>query len=80
MPRLGTTTETAILAGVVRGIVYEMNGYITDLRSDYPNLVVFLTGGHAFYFEGRLKCATFASENLVWIGLNRILEYNVDDK
>ena len=80
VPRLGTTTETAILSGVVRGIVYEMNGYITDLRSDYPNLVIFLTGGHAFYFEGRLKCATFASENLVWIGLNRILEYNVDDK
>ena len=80
VPPLGTTTETAILSGVVSGIVYEMNGYIDDLRSKHPDLVVFLTGGNAFYFDGRLKCVTFASENLVWIGLNRILEYNVEDK
>ncbi|MDR1981369.1 MAG: type III pantothenate kinase [Tannerellaceae bacterium] len=79
VPFVGTSTETAILAGVVNGIVYEMDGYIHDLRIKYPNLLVFLTGGHSFYFERRLKNRIFANINLVLIGLNRILEYNVEN-
>lgn len=80
VPLLGSSTETAILAGVVNGIVYEMDAYIADLRSQHPDLFVFLTGGHSFYFERRLKNAIFASINLVLIGLNRILEYNVENQ
>jgi type III pantothenate kinase len=78
VPLLGTSTETAILAGVVRGIVYEMDGYIDKLQKKYPGLYVFLTGGHAFYFEKRLKSTIFADKNVVLIGLNRILRYNVE--
>ena len=80
VPLLGSSTETAILAGVVNGIVYEMDAYIADLRGQYPDLFVFLTGGHSFYFERRLKNAIFASINLVLIGLNRILEHNVENQ
>lgn len=79
VPLLGSDTETAILAGVVNGIVYEMDAYIADLRNVYPELFVFLTGGHSFYFERRLKNSIFAAINLVLIGLNRILEYNVEN-
>lgn len=79
IPLIGTDTETAIQAGVVNGIVYEMDGYIEKLRLKYPNLLVFLTGGHSFYFERRLKNSIFADINLVLTGLNRILEYNVED-
>lgn len=79
IPLIGTDTETAILAGVVNGIVYEMDGYIEMLRLKYPNLLVFLTGGHSFYFERRLKNSIFADINLVLTGLNRILEYNVEN-
>ena len=78
VPLLGTSTETAILAGVVHGIVYEMDGYINELQNKYPGLYVFLTGGHTFYFAKRLKSTIFAEKNLVLIGLNRILEYNVE--
>jgi type III pantothenate kinase len=78
IPLIGNTTETAIQAGVVNGILYEMEGYIHDLRRKYPYLLVFLTGGHSFYFAGRLKKPIFADRNLALIGLNRILEYNVD--
>lgn len=78
VPDLGVTTEEAILSGVVRGIVYEMNGYIETMHAKHPHAAVFLTGGHAPYFDRRLKCRTFASENLVWLGLNRIIEYNED--
>lgn len=79
IPLVGTDTETAIQAGVVNGIVCEMDGYIEKLRLKYPNLLVFLTGGHSFYFERRLKNSIFADINLVLTGLNRILEYNVED-
>jgi len=76
VPAIGTSTESAILAGVVNGIVYEMDGYINMLRVKYGDIFVFLTGGHSFYFERRLKNHTFADANLVLVGLNRILEYN----
>lgn len=76
---IGTDTVTAIQDGVVNGIVYEMDGYIEALRQKYPNLFVFLTGGHSFYFESRLKNSIFADINLVLTGLNIILEYNVED-
>ncbi|MCC8144259.1 MAG: type III pantothenate kinase [Tannerellaceae bacterium] len=76
---IGHSTETAIQAGVVNGIIYEMEGYINDLRLKYPDLLVFLTGGHSFYFERRLKNSIFADINLVMTGLNRILEYNVEN-
>ena len=66
VPDLGVTT------------VYEMNGYIETMHTKPPHAAVFLTGGHAPYFDRRLKCRTFASENLVWLGLNRIIEYNED--
>jgi len=78
VPLLGTSTETAILAGVVNGIAYEMDGYIDEFKSKYQGLYVFLTGGNAFYFEKRLKNAIFAEKKLGLIGLNRILEYNVE--
>lgn len=76
---VGDDTISAIQAGVVNGIVYEMDGYIEALRLKYPNLFVFLTGGHSFYFESRLKNSIFADINLVLTGLNIILEYNVED-
>ncbi|MCD8193274.1 MAG: type III pantothenate kinase, partial [Tannerellaceae bacterium] len=79
IPPIGYNTETAIQAGVVNGIIYEMDGYINDLRVKYPGLLVFLTGGHSFYFERRLKNSIFADINLVMTGLNRILEYNVEN-
>jgi type III pantothenate kinase len=74
---MGTNTTTAIQSGVLYGIVSEIDGYINRLMRKYPKLSVFLTGGGAVYFEKRLKSAIFANENLVLIGLNRILEYNV---
>ena len=76
VPLIGTSTESAILAGVVNGIIYEMDGYIDTLKMKYGDVFVFLTGGHSFYFERRLKNRIFANANLVLIGLNRILEYN----
>jgi len=76
-PDLGTDTQSAIISGALHGIVYEIDGYINHLKIKYPKLSAFLTGGSAFYFDTKLKNAIFAERNLVLIGLNRILQYNV---
>ncbi|MCB9018460.1 MAG: type III pantothenate kinase [Paludibacteraceae bacterium] len=71
----GTTTETALQSGVLNGLVYEMDGYVNALSSVYPDLSVFLTGGSSFYFERKLKSVIFANQNLLLVGLNRILSF-----
>jgi len=76
-PLLGNSTDSAILSGAIYGIVFEIDGYINILKIKYPQLSVFLTGGSTFYFDTKLKNAIFAERNLVLIGLNRILQYNV---
>jgi len=74
IPPLGYNTETAIRSGVIEGIVRELDSYIDEYKKKY-NIFTFLTGGHAFYFESKLKNAIFADENLVLKGLNEILNY-----
>ena len=74
IPPLGYDTETAIRSGVVEGIVRELDSYIDEYKKN-RNIFTFLTGGHAFYFESKLKNAIFADANLVLKGLNEILNY-----
>ncbi|KAA6311537.1 Type III pantothenate kinase, partial [termite gut metagenome] len=76
MPPIGESTETAIRCGILKGIEYEITGYITNFRSKYPNLLVFLTGGDNFSFDTKVKNSIFADKFLVLKGLNRILNYN----
>jgi len=76
-PLLGNDTQSALSSGALHGIVYEIEGYINHLKIKYPQLLVLLTGGSTFYFISKLKNAIFAERNLVLIGLNRILQYNV---
>ncbi|WP_455584744.1 type III pantothenate kinase [Bacteroides sp.] len=73
---LGKDTETAIRAGVRKGIEYEISGYITAMKHKYPELLVFLTGGDDFSFDTNVKSVIFADRFLVLKGLNRILNYN----
>ena len=76
-PEFGYDTETAIRAGVIKGMEFEIAGYITKLQKKYPDLLVFLTGGDKFSFDTNLKSIIFADRFLVLKGLNRILNYNV---
>ena len=76
MVSLGCDTETAIRAGVLKGIEYEIEGYIMSLKHKYPELLVFLTGGDEFSFDTSIKNIIFADSFLVLKGLNRILNYN----
>lgn len=77
LPLLGQNTTSAIECGVIHGVCFEIDGYIDHLKLKYSQLSTFLTGGSIFCFDTKLKNPIFAESNLVLIGLNRILEYNV---
>ena len=74
IPSLGYDTETAIRSGVIKGITREIDSYIEEFKKE-QKVFIFLTGGHAFYFESKLKNSIFADGNLVLKGLNEILNY-----
>lgn len=78
LPDIGYDTATAIRAGVIRGVIYEIKSYIEDYSARYPDIQIILTGGHASYVESLLDKQVFIDINLVLKGLNRILIYNVE--
>ena len=73
---LGNDTSSAMMAGVMRGIEFEIEGYISKIIKKNSNLSVFLTGGDVFFFEKTLKSSIFVVSNLLLMGLNEILRYN----
>ena len=76
-PLLGYDTETAMRSGAILGACYEIEGYISSLRQEYPGLLIFLTGGDAFLLADKLKTSIFVDDCIVLKGLNRILYHNV---
>ena len=72
-------TIQAMQSGVMNGLTFEMNGIIENYRRERPGIVVLLCGGDAASFESRLKPPIFVVPELVLIGLNRILSYNVEN-
>ena len=72
----GSTTSQAIEQGVMQGITYEIEGYISHFSAQNVKISLIFTGGDAKYFVKRIKNAIFANCELVICGLNRILEYN----
>ena len=72
-------TGDAMRSGVMNGMLFELNGLIESYRNRYAELVVAVCGGDAPLFESRLKPTIFAVPELVLVGLNRILTYNVKD-
>lgn len=79
VPGMGYDTETAIRSGVLRGMKYEIEGYIRSMRKKYPHLLVFLTGGDEINFDTAIKSIIYADKYIVPRGLNRILAYNNND-
>lgn len=74
---VGDSTETCIQSGVINGMIAEIDGIIQQYQLKFGDLRVILCGGDAMFFENKLKASIFASPELVLIGLNSILIYNV---
>ena len=72
----GQTTSEAITSGVLRGVIYEIKGYIDEAKAADPNAKVYVTGGDAPLIEQYLPEEVCVEPDLVLYGLNKILEYN----
>lgn len=77
IPLFGKNTKEAIAAGVIRGIVFEVKGYMRTLGEQGTDFVAFATGGNAPYILASVKNEMRSEPHLVLIGLNRILEHNI---
>lgn len=77
---LGLTTAEAIERGVMNSLRFEIEGYIACMMPEFADLLVIFTGGDAKYFVKRIKNTIFANWNLVFCGLNRILEHNASEE
>ena len=60
------------------GIAFEIEGYIARFRRENADICIIFTGGAAKNFAKRIKNAIFADCELVFLGLNRILEFNAE--
>jgi len=73
---LGTTTESAMTSGIVNGFIHEVNGVIESYSLAYPDLKIVLCGGQARYLVNHINYEIFANQNLVLLGLHKILLHN----
>ena len=78
--KLGHSTSDAIICGVMQSVFYEVKGYIDAFLEKNENMLIIFVGGDAEYFVNRIKNTIFAGRNVMYSGLNRILEYNAENE
>ena len=64
----------------MNSLSFEIEGYVGRMKEKIADLCVIFTGGDAKFFVKRIKNTIFANCNLVFAGLNRILEYNASEE
>ena len=74
---IGKSTIDCMKSGVLNGFVNEINGVIEQYQARFENLQIILCGGNLHLFESKVKASIFVQPDLVLLGLNTILEYNV---
>ena len=73
---LGYDTASCMRSGSVYGLTFEIDGMIREYQQQYPDFNAILTGGDAPYFASKIKSKIFADPDLLFKGLNLILNYN----
>jgi type III pantothenate kinase len=73
----GRDTVTSIRSGVQEGIRFEMEGFISMYRKQYPHLKIVVTGGDGSRLAKPLKSNIFAAPHLIHHGLYEILKNNL---
>ena len=75
-PLIGYDTKTNMQSGVIAGITYEIDGFISEYARKYSNFNAVLTGGDTRYFAGQLKNRIFADPYFLFKGLYALSETN----
>ena len=74
---IGNSTTASIHSGVVNGLVYEIDGFISEYKARYSNFIIILTGGDTEFLAKRLKNTIFANSNFLLESLNRTFQYKI---
>jgi type III pantothenate kinase len=72
---IGNSTENSIHSGVINGLTYEIDGFISQYFLKYQDLTVILTGGDAEFLAKRLKNTIFANSNFLLDSLRLLSTY-----
>ncbi|MDN3203855.1 type III pantothenate kinase [Algoriphagus sediminis] len=75
---IGRTTVDCMKSGIWYGLAHEIEGHIEDFRAKFPGIKAFISGGDSHFFESLAKDHIFVVPNLVLLGLNCILNHNVE--
>lgn len=75
-PLIGQSTSESIHAGVIGGIISEIESMIKQYQENFDDLTLVLTGGDAIFLSKQLKNEIFTSQNFLLHGLNKILTFN----
>ncbi|MGC4037884.1 MAG: type III pantothenate kinase [Chitinophagaceae bacterium] len=76
VPLIGYDTATNILSGVILGIVYELQGFISEYSRIFDRLNVLINGGDMVYLAPHLNNELSADPDLIFKGLYGISETN----
>lgn len=72
---IGNSTENAIHSGVINGVIFEIEGFISQYYLKNQDLTIILTGGDADFLAKRLKNTIFANSNFLLESLNLLSIY-----
>ncbi len=75
----GKSTPDSLHAGAVLGLLAEAEGIIKRYEEQVGLINILLTGGDAYFFEGRVKNAIFVPQNLVLLGLAETKKYHAEN-
>lgn len=76
---IGKSTKECMLSGVINGTIAELEGIISSYKQFFDDLTIIICGGDAIFFESKIKDHIFALPNLVLVGLNQILRFNLNE-
>src|SRR5690606_6862766 len=62
---IGQTTSESIHSGVINGVIFEIEGFIEELKNRYDNFIITLTVGDSDFLANILKCTIYAIQTFL---------------
>ena len=74
---VGNSTTESLHSGVVNGLLFEIEGFLSHYEAQFLKFTIILTGGDAVFLAKRLKNTIFANSNFLLESLNYTYQYKV---
>jgi len=71
-PLMGYDTHTSMMSSALHGTRFEMEGYVRSLAREYPDLIVYMTGGNRMQLADDLGADVVYEPDLLFSGLNQL--------